>query len=162
MNSVVVFVECKEAVADIFFLLDKSTSIHTVENFKKELNFVTTVVDSLELGPTKSQVGVMTFSDQPKMKFHLNDYTSKTAMVNAISNIKWEYGNTYLDRALAMVRTQGLNPDYGSRPEVPQIAVIITDGESTDPSKTRTELKKLHAQNYILYAIGILFFTICS
>lgn len=160
--SIVVFVECKEAVADIFFLLDESSSIKTVDNFKKELNFVTSVVDYLEIGLTKSQVGVMTFSDQPKIKFHLNDYTSKTAIANAISDIKWKGGNTFLDRALAMVRRRGLTPRYGSRPEVPQIAVIITDGVSTDPSKTRKELKKLHAQNYILYAIGILFFIIYS
>ena len=123
---------------------------------------MTSVVDYLEIGPTKSQVGVMTFSDQPKMKFHLNDYTSKTAMANAISNIKWKGGSTYLDRALAMVRQQGLNHRYGARPKVPQIAVIVTDGVSTDPRKTRKELKKLHAQNYILYAIGILSFIIYS
>ena len=147
--------ECKEAVADIFFLLDESSSIKTVANFKKELSFVTSVVDYLEIGLTKSQVGVMTFSDQPKIKFHLYDYRSKTAIANAISDIKWKGGNTFLDRALAMVRRQGLNPRYGSRPDVPQIAVIITDGVSTDPRKTRKELKKLHAQNYILYAIGI-------
>lgn len=147
--------ECKVTVADIFFVLDESSSIKTATNFQKELNFVASVIDYLEIGPTKTQVGIMTFSDQPKMKFHLNEFTTKTEIVQAITSISWHGGNTFLDRALRMLRNEGLNPAFGSRSDVPQIAVVVTDGVSTDPSKTKEELKKLQQLNYILFAVGV-------
>ena len=148
--------ECKEAVADIFFVLDESSSIKTQANFQKELDFVTSVVDYLEIGPSKAQVGVMTFSDYPKLKFHLNDFNSREDIAEAVQRIRWEGGNTFLNRALKMVRQEGLTPTHGSRANsgVPQIAVIITDGVSTDPAATKAELAKLHAENYLLFAIG--------
>ena len=152
-----ILVECKEAVADVFFLLDESSSIGTNEAFKKELNFVTSVIDYLEIGPTKSQVGVMTFSDEPKIKFYLNDYKTREDVAEAVNQIEWGGGNTFLDRALKLLRQHGLNSAYGSRASdgVPQIAVVITDGVSTDPASTKAELRKTHAQKYIMFAIGM-------
>lgn len=148
-------VECNELLADIFFVLDHSSSLKTEGNFNKTLNFVTGVIDYLHVSPTETQVGALKFSNIPEMQFHLTDYTDKQDVASAVSRIKWKGGNTFLDKALRMLRTEGLNKAYGSRENVPQIAVIITDGVSTDPYATKLELKRLHTLNYILFAIGV-------
>ncbi|CAC5384027.1 COL6A [Mytilus coruscus] len=109
-----------------------------------------------KVSPTETQVGALKFSNIPEMHFHLTDYTNKQDVAAAVSRIKWKGGNTFLDKALRMLRTEGLNKAYGSREEnVPQIAVIITDGVSTDSYATKQELKRLHTLNYILFAIGV-------
>ncbi|VDI02352.1 Hypothetical predicted protein [Mytilus galloprovincialis] len=147
--------DCKELLADIFFVLDQSSSIKTEANFNKTLHFVTGVIDYLQVSPSETQVGALKFSDKPEMQFHLTDYTDKQEAASAVSRIKWKGGNTYLDKALRMLRTEGLNKAYGSRDDVPQIAVIITDGVSTNPYETKKELAKLHSLNYLLFAIGV-------
>jgi hypothetical protein len=42
--------ECSELRADIFFVLDESSSIHTEANFIKELTLVTELIDQVEVG----------------------------------------------------------------------------------------------------------------
>jgi hypothetical protein len=85
------------------FLLDGSTSIKYDETFKKELKFVTSVVDSMEIGPTESQVGIIQFASTPKVEFILDAYSTKADVANAIQNIAWMQGDTYLDLAIDKV-----------------------------------------------------------
>ena len=61
-----------------------------------------------------------------------------------------------MDKALRMVRLQGLTRGHGSRAleGVPQIVVIITDGEASDKKALDAELQRFHDKKYIVFAIG--------
>lgn len=150
--------ECKETVADIFFVLDQSTSINSksTKHFGKELEFVTNVIDDLDIGEQKTKIGVIKYSTNAHMEISLDEYQTKEELIDRVHKIKWEGGETYIDKALRMVRLQGLNQCHGSRASdgVPQIVVIITDGQASDRSLLNVELKHFHAQNYIVFAIG--------
>ena len=49
-------------MADIFFILDSSSSIY-VEDYRQVLNFVIEVVDRFDIGSNKTRIGALTFSD---------------------------------------------------------------------------------------------------
>ena len=62
--------------------------------------------------------------------------------MDAVKNIRQVYGSTYTYDALDGVRTRGLSPAI-VRPDVPRIAIVLTDGESYNSKKTTEAAKKL-------------------
>ena len=56
---------------DLIVVLDSSTSIARAD-FKKQLAFVNSLIDKIEIGPEANQVGIISFSDNYRLNFHLN------------------------------------------------------------------------------------------
>lgn len=147
--------KCSELRADIFFVLDESSSIHTEANFKKELTLVAELIDQVDVGETKVQIGVLTFSSRPRMQFHLDKYHTKIELINALAKVRWHGRDTYTNEAIDMLINKGLNQNYGARNGVPQIAVFVTDGRSTRPRLTALAVKVLKETDIISFAIGV-------
>lgn len=145
----------KTNAADIFFIIDESSSLHINQNFYKELRFVSSVIEQYELGPSKVRVGLMTFSTNPRILLHLNDFKTKSEIVSMLENTPWVGGDTQLDKAFDVLMSEGMSPAFGGRSNVPQIVIVITDGRSTSPEKTDLAIRKLRQRNYIVYAIGV-------
>lgn len=82
--------------ADIVFALDASGSIGD-DNFRKETQFVTNVIASLDIAspsnPNGVQVGLLTFSDNVSIQFQLNNFTDKRQLLEAI-NAPYTRGST--------------------------------------------------------------------
>ena len=57
---------------DIIIVIDSSTSIAR-SDFTKQLDFINSLIDKIEIGPEANQVGIISFSDNYKMNFHLNN-----------------------------------------------------------------------------------------
>ena len=149
------FSECSELRADIIFVLDESSSIHTEANFKKELTLVAELIDQVDVGETKVQIGVLTFSSRARMQFHLDRYHTKIDLINALAKVRWHGGDTYTNEAIDMLINKGLNPNYGARNGVPQIAVFVTDGQSTRRRLTALAIEVLKQTDIITFAIGM-------
>ena len=62
-------------VADVVFVLDKSTSLGS-DNWQAQINFVKDVVDALPIGPNQTMVGSVSYSTRAIVDFHLNAYTT--------------------------------------------------------------------------------------
>ena len=136
------------------FLLDGSTSIRNEETFKKELDFVISVIDAMNIGPTQIQIGITQFASVPKVEFTLNKYDTKEQLVEAILQIKWMLGNTFLDLALGKIM-EIMTPQHGLRPNVPHILVLVSDGVSTSRSRTQKMIKRLRdTTDIIVFGIG--------
>ena len=136
------------------FVLDSSGSIGA-SNFQNMRNFVTTVVNALEIGPGRSQVGVIVFSSTARVQFNLNTYSDKPSLLSAITRIPFLSGGTNTDEALELLITQGFT---GSRPDmeaIPKIAMVVTDGQSNNPPRTVQAANQLHQTSITTYAIGI-------
>ena len=54
-------------------------------------------------------------------------------------------GGTITNTALKYVRQNSFQPLHGGRYGVPQILVVMTDGQSANPSGTKTEAGIIHA-----------------
>lgn len=81
-------------------------------------------------------------------------YTTKYELINAILNIPYIGSSTETARGLEVMRTQvfGVN---GDRPDVDNTAIIITDGQPTDPDAVPGEMQLVHGQGITTYAIGV-------
>lgn len=82
--------------ADIVFALDASGSIGD-DNFRKETQFVTNVIASLDIAspsnPNGVQIGLLTFSDNVSIQFQLNNFTDKRQLLEAV-NAPYTRGST--------------------------------------------------------------------
>ena len=54
-------------------------------------------------------------------------------------------GGTTTYTALRYVRQYSFQPQHGGRFGVPQILVVMTDGQSSSPTNTKSEAATLHA-----------------
>ncbi|KAK3106280.1 hypothetical protein FSP39_016752 [Pinctada imbricata] len=145
---------CTNSPADIFFVVDKSSSLRSMENFNKELSFIARFVDGFNVGPgpRDSRVGLLTFSTDAKFEFGLNDYRTKTELQNALLNVKYTMGDTYTHKALNMMLEQGFR--FQTRPGVPRIGIIMTDGHSTDPYSLNIAVEEVRKSGIDVFAIG--------
>ncbi|KAI7805487.1 putative collagen alpha-6VI chain-like [Triplophysa rosa] len=144
----------QEAVADIVFLVDGSASIG-LENFQQIRVFLSSLVSIFEVAPDKVRLGLVQYSDTPRTEFLLNTYQNKEDILNYIKNLRYKTGGTHTGQGLEFLLNHHFVPEAGSRTQnnVPQIAVVITDGNSQD--EVEPHAQKLRERGIKLYAIGI-------
>jgi len=74
--------------------------------------------------------------------------------MHAIQNLPYPGGTTDTAGGLHMMRTQVFGVD-GDRPYVNNTAIIITDGQPTDPNAVPPEINAVLSQGITTYAIGV-------
>ncbi|XP_055879115.1 collagen alpha-6(VI) chain-like isoform X2 [Biomphalaria glabrata] len=147
--------ECGGKPGDIFFILDSSSSIWEQDFSRRMVGFVRDVVSNFDISPQLTRVGVMTFSDSPKLIINLDSYDNKRELLNAItpSVVKYTLGGTNTARALRDVRKFGFGP--AQRDGAIKIAVVITDGHSWNEKETQKQANLLRKSDVIVFAIGV-------
>ncbi|KAM6223855.1 collagen alpha-4(VI) chain-like [Rhynchocyon petersi] len=146
---------CREAaLADIVFLVDSSTSIGT-QNFQKVKNFLYSVVSGLDISSDQVQVGLIQYNDNIYPAFQLNQYSLKRVVLEQIQNLPNRTGGTGTGSALEFVRNNYLTEAASSRARdrVPQIVILVTDGESRGEVQEAAE--KLKEDGVAVYVVGI-------
>ncbi|XP_010903530.2 collagen alpha-1(XIV) chain isoform X2 [Esox lucius] len=145
--------EC-HTVADIVILVDGSTKIRPTE-FQEVRMFLRTLIEGLDIGSEKVRVGLAQFSDQPKMEFLLADNTEKSSLLEKVDRLEQLKGGTATGTAIRFLQREFFNPAAGSRSgqRVPQIAVVLTDGDSVDDVVEPAKELRQHGVN--VYAIGV-------
>ena len=137
------------------FVLDSSGSIGSTD-FQTIRSFVNTFVSRLEIGPTRSQVGVIVFSTSATVQFSLATYSNRFSLTSAVNSIRYIGGGTDTADALTLLARRGF---IGARPldqGVPRVAIVVTDGESNSPSATASAANVLRQNASItVYAVGI-------
>ena len=137
------------------FVLDSSGSIGNT-NFQKIRNFVNMVISDLDIGPRRTQVGVIVFSLYASVSFNLNSYSNRQELTSAVNRIPYLASTTNTADALHTLINQGF---VGARPVaqgVPRIAMVVTDGMSDNPALTKTAAEALRrVPSITTYAIGI-------
>ncbi|KAL4227331.1 von Willebrand factor (vWF) type A domain [Mactra antiquata] len=144
---------CGSKPAEIFFLLDSSSSIYILD-FEIQLEFVNNVIDAFDIGPNATRIGVASYSNKYYPNFGLNTYDNKKDIKNAVSKISHKLGGTYTYEALDGVRKNGLNEE-NTRPGVTRILIVLTDGESYDEEETKKAALKVKEEGIVVFAVGI-------
>uniref|UniRef100_A0A8C4JIZ0 VWFA domain-containing protein n=1 Tax=Dromaius novaehollandiae TaxID=8790 RepID=A0A8C4JIZ0_DRONO len=144
----------KATLADIVFLVDTSTSTDQ-ENFQKVKDFLSTLVSNLDVGLDAIRVGLAQYSDEIYRVFLLNQYSLKSDVLKQIEDLPYRRGETYTGTALDFVNTVYFTESAGSRAKdyVPQIAILITDGESSD--EVEGPARKLRERGISIYVVAI-------
>lgn len=147
--------ECAKAtVADIVFLIDGSSSIG-IENFQEIRQFLRIVIEGLDIGADRVQVGLAQYSDEPHQEFLLKDHSDKKSLLAAVENFPYRTGATATGKAITFLQERFFTKEAGSRAteRVPQIAVVITDGDSADDVVAPAQLLRKHG--VIVFGIGV-------
>ncbi|KAK3084966.1 hypothetical protein FSP39_022152 [Pinctada imbricata] len=147
--------QCKGKQMDIAFVLDGSSSLHEEKNFKKELSFVTDVVERIRMSNDETRVSIVKFSNNARLEVPFNMYHDVKALKNKVQTIRWEGGDTYMNKAFDMVVDKVYKAGNGARAGVEKLVVVITDGVSTKPTKTDAAIKRLHGIGANVFAIGV-------
>ncbi|KFP75574.1 Collagen alpha-1(XII) chain, partial [Acanthisitta chloris] len=154
-QQVKVQVECSRGVdvkADVVFLVDGSYSIG-IANFVKVRAFLEVLVKSFEISPRKVQISLVQYSRDPHMEFSLNRYNRVEDIIQAINTFPYRGGSTNTGKAMTYVREKVFVTSKGSRPNVPRVMILITDGKSSDAFKEPAI--KLRDADVEIFAVGV-------
>uniref|UniRef100_A0AAQ5ZLA8 Collagen, type XIV, alpha 1b n=1 Tax=Amphiprion ocellaris TaxID=80972 RepID=A0AAQ5ZLA8_AMPOC len=144
---------CKTpAIADIVILVDGSWSIGRI-NFRLVRTFLENLVRAFSVEFDKTRIGLAQYSGDPRIEWHLNTHTTKESVIDAVKNLPYKGGNTLTGLALTFILENSFKPESGSRPGVPKIGILITDGKSQDD--VIPPAQSLKDAGIELFAIGV-------
>ncbi|KAI4561304.1 hypothetical protein MJG53_012366 [Ovis ammon polii x Ovis aries] len=142
------------SLIDVVVVCDESNSIYPWDAVK---NFLEKFVQGLDIGPTKTQMGLIQYANNPRVVFNLNTFKSKNEMIKATSQT-YQYGgdltNTF--KAIQYARDTAYSMAAGGRPGATKVMVVVTDGESHDGSKLKAVIDQCNKDNILRFGIAVL------
>jgi len=144
------------AKTDLAFLIDSSRSV-TADEWTKMTSFVSRFVGDLTTGPDCVRVSVVTFGDKPKMHFNLRAHDSLQDLQALLKDVGRNRHTTDIAGGLQMARNTVFKWSRGDRSGVPNVCVVMTDGQSAPWDKTNTRAKAREARNagIEVFAVGV-------
>ncbi|EFB30069.1 hypothetical protein PANDA_020540 [Ailuropoda melanoleuca] len=146
---------CKTVHYDLVFLLDTSSSVGK-EDFEKVRQWVANLVDTFEVGPERTRVGVVRYSDQPTTAFELGLFGSREAVKAAARHLAYHGGNTNTGDALRFITRHSFSPQAGGRPgdrAFKQVAILLPAGRSQD--LVLDAAAAAHRAGIRIFAVGV-------
>ncbi|ELU16324.1 hypothetical protein CAPTEDRAFT_192434 [Capitella teleta] len=125
---------CRDQV-DLVMVLDVSGSIGE-SAFNLAIQFVLSIIDDFDIDGGRIQLGLVLFGDQEYLEFHLNTYSSKADLRDAVLRSFYHRGTTNTEAALRYLTQSMFTSQNGDRDNVPNVAVIFTDGGSNNQQDT--------------------------
>ena len=125
---------------DIVFVLDESGSIG-LPNFNLMKSFLSHLVGRLNVDGGYTRVGLVTFSSNVSTVINLNAHTSLVGLQSAINSLGYRGGGTHTSLALEFVRVAMLTSAAGDRLDVPNVVVVLTDGQSYNTTATKVSFE---------------------
>lgn len=143
--------QCRDKVADIFFVLDSSSSIY-IEDYKQVLQFVSQVITRFDVSVDDTRIGALTFSDDFQVGFNLDRFRTKGEVLGSIDErtLPYRTGVTNTDLAIRNVRENLLFRD-----DITKVMVVITDGGSRSPDVTRREADLAREKGFHMVVVGV-------
>ncbi|XP_074228313.1 collagen alpha-6(VI) chain isoform X2 [Camelus bactrianus] len=148
--------ECKRIeVLDVVFVIDSSGSIDQDE-YNTMKDFMVDLVKKADVGKNKVRFGALKYADDPEVLFYLDHLDTKWEVISVLRNDQPMGGNTYTAEALGFsdhmfTEARGSRLDKG----VPQVLIVITDGESHDADKLNATARALRDKGILVLAVGI-------
>lgn len=120
------------------------------------IKFMETMINQTTVGKDLTRFGFIVYTDNPNIIFTLNKYSSKTEVLEAIRTFKKPDGNTQTAEALKY-SLPFFNEINGGRAalSVPQILMLITDGQATRPADLPKPAAALRDNGINVFSIGI-------
>ncbi|XP_043093463.1 collagen alpha-1(VII) chain isoform X4 [Puntigrus tetrazona] len=146
---------CRTAMpADIVFLVDDSWSVGPT-SFQQIKEFIADIIRAFQgsvVGQEGIRFGVTVYSDLPRMRIALTDYSTLEEVLRAVEEVPYEGGNSRTGLALEFLVESVFSPSI-IRDNAPKIAVLITNGQSDDPADGPA--KAVTDSGISLFAVGV-------
>jgi Mg-chelatase subunit ChlD len=140
---------------DLAFVVDSSKSIDPSLEWPKVLNFVSRVIGKIDLGSNRTRVSIVKYGSTATVVYQLDSVYNKPLLQEYVMGIPYLGDGTNTGLALQVLRENVFNVTKGDRPNVPNVAVIITDGQSYSINHTAREAQLARDAGIRLIVIGI-------
>ncbi|XP_039654572.1 matrilin-4 isoform X3 [Perca fluviatilis] len=144
--------KCKSGPVDLVFLIDSSRSVrpHEFETMRK---FMIDILSTLDIGLNATRVAVVQYSSQLRNEFSLKTHAKLDAMVKGINEIIPLAQGTMTGLAIKYIMDSAFIAEEGDRPQVPNVAVIVTDGRPQD--RVAEVAAEAREKGIEIYAVGV-------
>ncbi|XP_038130977.1 integrin alpha-1 [Cyprinodon tularosa] len=130
LNSIAPGVQNCSSNLDIVFVLDGSNSIYP---WPAIVNFLLRFLKSTRIGPTLSQVGIVSYGEDVAHHVNLSQFNNNEELIKFVKDLPQHTGTkTHTFLAIDTARKEAFTPERGARPDAKKVMVIVTDGESHD------------------------------
>uniref|UniRef100_A0A8C6SHF5 Matrilin 4 n=1 Tax=Neogobius melanostomus TaxID=47308 RepID=A0A8C6SHF5_9GOBI len=134
---------CKSAIIDLVLVIDGSKSVRP-QNFELVKKFVNQVVDSLDVSPHGTRVGLVQYSSRVRTEFPLNLYHTADEIKAAVMKVEYMEKGTMTGLALKHMLENSFSENEGARPVGRNIPDDITE-----------YAKKAKEAGITMYAVGV-------
>uniref|UniRef100_A0A452TVN2 Matrilin 1 n=1 Tax=Ursus maritimus TaxID=29073 RepID=A0A452TVN2_URSMA len=125
---------CRTRPTDLVFVVDSSRSVRPVE-FEKVKVFLSQVIESLDVGPNATRVGVVNYASAVKQEFPLRAHGSKASLLRAVRRIQPLSTGTMTGLAIQFAINKAFSDTEGGRarsPDISKVVIVVTDGRPQD------------------------------
>ncbi|XP_072356927.1 cartilage matrix protein [Scyliorhinus torazame] len=146
---------CKTKPTDLVFIIDSSRSVRPSE-FEQVKVFVSQVIESLDINPNATQVGVVNYASTVKNEFTLNAHRNKASVLRAVSQIQPLSSGTMTGLAIQFAKNIAFRESHGARIKTnaaSKVAIIVTDGRPQD--RVRESATQAKQTGIEIFAIGV-------
>ena len=150
---------------DLCFIIDSSGSIRdnnpsdgSYDNWELQQDFLSLLVGAFTIAPDATRVGAVVFSEQVRLVFSLDTYSDAQSVKDAIQAIAYLGQTTNTPEGLRVTREQCFNAGNGDRPDIPNLAIFISDGVPFPPERRNPairEAENLKNAGVSVVAIGV-------
>ena len=95
------------------------------------MSYCNNIIDINSTYLFRVRVGVVKFSTDAEIVFHLNKYSNKKDLKDAIRRISYIGGHTNTASGLEIMHRNMFTFNHGDRDNVQNVAIVLTDGFST-------------------------------
>ncbi|XP_063066230.1 integrin alpha-1 [Engraulis encrasicolus] len=153
LNSIATIKGCSKLL-DIVLVLDGSNSIFPWTSIT---DFVVRLLQTIEIGPTMSQVGIVSYGDTVGHEFNLSTFSNRHDLLEHAKHIPQRQGlKTMTAHGIDLAREEAFTEERGARPDAKKIMVIVTDGESHDNYKLQSVIDESEADEIERFSIAVL------
>lgn len=133
-------------------------SVHRRKAVQPLLQFTRRIIQRLDVGLDSTLVGIAFFANYSRFHFGLQEHTSRQALLSAVDELSMDYPEERFTNFVPLLRFLSEVSDdtsWGFRPDYPDVAIIVTDGRSTD-QELGPAVEEFHRQSiYELFAVGV-------
>ncbi|XP_064616192.1 uncharacterized protein LOC135480311 [Liolophura sinensis] len=144
----------KDKPLDAVFILDSSGSVN-VRDFEKEKDFVINWITAFDIGPTATQLAVISYSTAVDVQFDLNTYHTSRELITHVKAIRYIGRGTNTAEAIDVAVNRSLSAKYGARKSAAHAAILVTDGRSNDPTATVNAAERARKMKITMFAVGV-------
>jgi len=118
------------------------------------VSFINELVTSLNIDGGQIRVGLISFATSVQQYFTLGQYTTRSQVLAATTNVTYTGGVTNTAAALNYTQTVMFTSAAGHRASVQQIALLFTDGGSINEQATLAAATSLRQSGVTVLVIG--------
>lgn len=135
-------------------MVDSSSTVGNL-NLEKTENFIKNFVTKLNVGKNAVHVGLEQYGSRPSSEFALRMYDNRYDVLKAIHGMQLMGGGTNTGDAIEFAKTTMFSPAAGARSNVPRIAIMVTDGGTSETTAAINQANEARLAHISMIGVGV-------